>query len=188
MSVCPRVTDDLVIYKAVEQDVLDFIRPGGTNNLILLCDLCQNFLEFLWCTRLKYHMSMVWRVYGGRVLNCMLCFDGCYSLVGKVEYSRVGGWCCLRKGGIPGALIRHAGSQCHQPVFPHPVLGKLLGLCFPHTDTMRQRYVLSYECCELWWVLMVWWVDVCIVIMGMLCILGGRWVCCIVGICTVDIR
>ena len=47
---------------------------------------------------------------------------------------------------------------------------------------------LYYEGCELWWVLMVWQVDVFGVILSMLCIMCGRRVCCIVGMCTVDNR
>ena len=32
---------------------------------------------------------------------------------------------------------------------------------------------------------MQWRVDVCRLILGMLCIMGGKGVCCILGICTV---
>ena len=35
---------------------------------------------------------------------------------------------------------------------------------------------------------MGWCVDVCGVVLSIWCIMGGRTVCCIVGVCTVDIR
>ena len=35
---------------------------------------------------------------------CEIFYEQCF-LVGRVETSRVGGWCSARKGGHPGALI-----------------------------------------------------------------------------------
>ena len=35
------------MHRLVKQEVLEFIIPGGTKRLILLCKLLQNFLEFV---------------------------------------------------------------------------------------------------------------------------------------------
>ena len=44
-SVYPHVTYDFLVYRVVEEDLLGFIRPGVTNRWVLMCDLCQPFLE-----------------------------------------------------------------------------------------------------------------------------------------------
>ena len=47
MSFFLHITGDLVMHKLVEWEVIEFIRPGVTNNWILMCDLRQDFIEFV---------------------------------------------------------------------------------------------------------------------------------------------
>ena len=60
-------------------------------------------------------------------------------LVVRVETSRVGGWCCLKRGGRPWALIWHSWSHQQHPGFPHTVLGEFVGLGLPHVDMVEWR-------------------------------------------------
>ena len=45
MSVCPQVTDVLVMLRVVKREVLEFVRPGETKNWIF-CESRQDFIAF----------------------------------------------------------------------------------------------------------------------------------------------
>ena len=47
MLVFPHVTDVFLIGSVIKQEILEFIRPGGMKKWILLCELHQEFLEFV---------------------------------------------------------------------------------------------------------------------------------------------
>ena len=60
-------------------------------------------------------------MYEGRVSNCVKHFYEQEFLVRRVETSKEGVGCHLRRGGLPGTLVCRSGS-----CFPHPDL--------PHSD------------------------------------------------------
>ena len=74
-SICSHITDEFVMHRVVKWEVLEFTRPRGTKNWILLGDLCQVFLDYLWCTRLKFYSSMLRKISKGRVSNCIRIFE-----------------------------------------------------------------------------------------------------------------
>ena len=74
------------------------------------------------------------------------------------------------------------------PCLPPQCLGEVVRFRFPHADMVQQIYVLSYEDCELRWVFIGGRVNVRREILGVASIMGGRWVCCILGVCLVYIR
>ena len=45
-SVCSHITDVFVMHRVVKREVLEFIRPRGTKNWILLGESCHGFLDF----------------------------------------------------------------------------------------------------------------------------------------------
>ena len=61
--------------------------------------------SLLQCTRLACHMQMLRRRSDGRESNCVKILEGQDFLFVRVEVSRVGGWCSMRKGRRPGSWI-----------------------------------------------------------------------------------
>ena len=59
MSVHPTVKDVFVMCRVVEQEVLEFIIPGGTKKWIVFCMLRQEFLEFFVMHKTGCHVSML---------------------------------------------------------------------------------------------------------------------------------
>ena len=45
MSVRPRVSDTITMHKVVKGDIIEFIRRGGTNKWIMLCESHQDWIE-----------------------------------------------------------------------------------------------------------------------------------------------
>ena len=130
------------------------------------------------------------------------CYGGCP----KGGYWTV--FCCWWKVIFSGAIVNFKGGQVMSleegrmswnldypvrttiplPWLPPRCLGEVGRFGFAPRRYGGMKICFSYEGCEFWWVLMGWWVDVYGLLIGMLCIMGVRWVCFIVGMCTVDVR
>ena len=105
VSVCPHIVDDVIMHEVVKGGLYELIGIGHTKNLVLLCELHQYLFEFVAMYKIRVlHVKFMKEV---RWEGIQLCenFGVTRIFVGRMEDSRVVGWCSMRKVGRPGAWL-----------------------------------------------------------------------------------
>ena len=101
----PHVSYEVVMCVLFKGGVLEFIGSLGTNSWVVLRESLQNWFKVV----AMYYTQMP-RINGMKKVRwegIKLCekFGLTILLVGQVEASRVGGWCCVSRGGSPRTSI-----------------------------------------------------------------------------------
>ena len=102
-SVCPRISDDVVMHVVVKGGVFEFIGLVVTKNGVVLCVSIQDYFDFfaMYKTRMPY--SNIMKKFRWEVIKLCEILEEQDLLVRKLGSFRVGGWCSARNVGRPGA-------------------------------------------------------------------------------------
>ena len=102
MSVLPNTSDGVIMHELVKGDVFEFIGIGHKKNWIVFCKLSKDWFEFVAMYKTFIPHVHVAKKVNGREPKCVQFLEEQEFLARRMENSRLGGRCTVRKGRVLG--------------------------------------------------------------------------------------